>query len=50
MSEPAEGSRALAAVLPNAELRELAGQTHNVSPKAIVPLLAEHFAPAAVGA
>ncbi|HEX4759211.1 MAG TPA: alpha/beta hydrolase [Thermoleophilaceae bacterium] len=35
------GSRALAEVLPSAELRELEGQTHNVSPKALAPLLTE---------
>ena len=34
-------SRALAEVLPNASLRELPGQSHNVSASAIVPLLAE---------
>ena len=39
-------SQALAGVLPNATLRELPGQSHNVSPSAIVPLLAE-FAGAA---
>lgn len=37
-------SRALADVLPNASLRELAGQDHNVSPEAIVPLLAQFVA------
>jgi pimeloyl-ACP methyl ester carboxylesterase len=37
-------SRALADVLPNATLRELPGQNHNVSPSAIVPLLAEFVA------
>lgn len=35
-------SKALADVLPNATLRELTGQNHNVSPSAIVPVLA-HF-------
>src|SRR5947199_119733 len=35
---------ALADVLPNATLRELPGQNHNVSPSAIVPLLAEFVA------
>jgi pimeloyl-ACP methyl ester carboxylesterase len=34
-------SRALAEVLPNAMLRELPGQDHNVSPSVIVPVLAE---------
>jgi pimeloyl-ACP methyl ester carboxylesterase len=38
------GSRALAEVLPNATLRELAGQNHNVSASAIVPVLAEFVA------
>jgi pimeloyl-ACP methyl ester carboxylesterase len=34
-------SQALAKVLPNATLRELPGQNHNVSPSVITPLLAE---------
>jgi pimeloyl-ACP methyl ester carboxylesterase len=34
-------SRALAGVLPNATLRELPGENHDVSPKAIVPLIAD---------
>lgn len=33
-------SKALSEVLPNATLHELPGQSHNVSPNAIVPLLA----------
>ena len=37
-------SRALAQVLPNASLRELPGQNHNVSPSAIVPVIAEFVA------
>ncbi len=37
-------SKALADALPNASLRELAGQNHNVSPNAIVPLLAQFVA------
>jgi pimeloyl-ACP methyl ester carboxylesterase len=37
-------SLALAEVLPNATLRELPGQNHNVSPSAIVPLLTEFVA------
>src|SRR5436190_1737910 len=37
-------SRALADVLPNATLRELPGQNHNVSAEAIVPILAEFVA------
>jgi pimeloyl-ACP methyl ester carboxylesterase len=41
-------SRALADVLPNATLRELPGQNHNVSPSAIVPVLAEFVAGSAV--
>jgi hypothetical protein len=40
----AHASRALADVLPNATLRELPGQNHNVSRSAIVPLLAEFVA------
>jgi hypothetical protein len=39
-----KGSQALAAVLPNATLRELAGQSHNISPKALTPVLARFFA------
>jgi len=42
-------SRALADVLPNAVLRELPGQNHNVAPSAIVPLLAEFVSGSAVG-
>jgi pimeloyl-ACP methyl ester carboxylesterase len=42
------GSRALADVLPNASLRELEGQTHNISVKAIVPLLTEFVADGAL--
>lgn len=38
-------SNALADVLPNATLRELPGQNHNVSPNAIVPVLAQFVAP-----
>ena len=34
-------SRSLADVLPNATLRELPGQKHDVSVNAIVPVLAE---------
>jgi len=37
-------SRALGEVLPNATLRELPGQNHNVSSSAIVPLLADFVA------
>jgi pimeloyl-ACP methyl ester carboxylesterase len=37
-------SKALATVLPNATLRELPGQNHNVSPKSIVPVVAEFVA------
>jgi pimeloyl-ACP methyl ester carboxylesterase len=39
-----KGSRAPAEVLPNAELRELEGQSHNVSTKVLVPVLGEFFA------
>lgn len=38
------GSRALAEVLPNAELRELAGLNHNVKVASIAPVLAEFYA------
>jgi hypothetical protein len=34
-------SRSLADVLPNATLRELPGQNHNVSAAAMVPVFAE---------
>lgn len=37
-------SRALADVLPNAALRELPGQNHNVSARAVVPVLARFVA------
>ena len=37
-------SKALVEVLPTATLRELPGQNHNVSPKAIVPVLAQFLA------
>ena len=33
----------IAAVLPNAHRRTLAGQQHNVEPDAIAPALADHF-------
>ena len=39
-----DGSRALAAVLPNAELRELPGVSHNVKMSALAPVLAEFLA------
>jgi pimeloyl-ACP methyl ester carboxylesterase len=38
-----QGSRALAGVLPNAELRELAGVSHNVKMSVLAPVLAEFF-------
>jgi pimeloyl-ACP methyl ester carboxylesterase len=38
-----EGSRALAEVLPNAELRELEGISHNVKMDVLAPVLAEFF-------
>jgi pimeloyl-ACP methyl ester carboxylesterase len=38
------GSEALAQVLPNAELRVLAGTGHNISMKKLAPVLAEFFA------
>jgi pimeloyl-ACP methyl ester carboxylesterase len=39
-----QGSRALADVLPNAELRQLERTGHNVSMKSLAPALAEFFA------
>ena len=39
-----DGSRALAEVLPNAELRELKGVSHNLKMKVLAPVLAEFFA------
>jgi len=38
------GSQALAEALPNAELRELAGVSHNVKMNVLAPVLAEFFA------
>jgi pimeloyl-ACP methyl ester carboxylesterase len=38
------GTRALATVLSNAEFRKLEGQTHDVSAKALAPVLSEFFA------
>jgi pimeloyl-ACP methyl ester carboxylesterase len=38
-----QGSRALAEVLPNAQLRELEGVSHNVKMKVLAPVLAEFF-------
>jgi pimeloyl-ACP methyl ester carboxylesterase len=43
-------SRSLADVLPNATLRELAGQKHAVKPDAIVPVIAEFVSGATVAA
>ncbi len=39
-----KGSRALAEVLPNAELRALQGMNHNLKVKVLAPVLAEFFA------
>jgi pimeloyl-ACP methyl ester carboxylesterase len=39
-----DGSRALAEVLPNAELRELKGVSHNLKMTVLAPVLAEFFA------
>ncbi|MGH2961926.1 MAG: alpha/beta fold hydrolase [Solirubrobacterales bacterium] len=39
-----QGSRALAEVLPNAELRELEGVSHNVKMDVLAPVLTEFFA------
>jgi pimeloyl-ACP methyl ester carboxylesterase len=41
-----EGSRALAEVLPNAELRKLEGVSHNVKMDVLAPVLADFFATA----
>jgi pimeloyl-ACP methyl ester carboxylesterase len=38
-----QGSRALAEVLPNAELRKLEGVSHNLNMKVLAPVLAEFF-------
>jgi pimeloyl-ACP methyl ester carboxylesterase len=38
-----QGSRALAEVLPNAELRELEGVSHNLKMNVLAPVLAEFF-------
>ena len=35
------GSRALARVLPNAQLRELAGVSHNVKMRVLAPVVAD---------
>lgn len=43
-AERRRGSRALAQVLPNAQLREIEGQTHKVSPKVLSAELAGFFA------
>jgi pimeloyl-ACP methyl ester carboxylesterase len=45
-----EGSRALAEVLPNAEIRKLEGVSHNVKMPVLAPVLAEFFARTAVPA
>jgi ribulose kinase len=37
-------AQALADVLPNAQHRTLEGQTHDVAPEALVPVLKEFFA------
>jgi pimeloyl-ACP methyl ester carboxylesterase len=39
-----KGSRALAEVLPNAELRALEGVSHNLKVKPLAPILLEFFA------
>ncbi|MGH3040250.1 MAG: alpha/beta fold hydrolase [Gaiellaceae bacterium] len=39
-----QGSRALAEVLPDAQLRELEGVSHNLRMHALAPVLAEFFA------
>jgi len=37
------GADALAGVLPNARRRTLEGQTHDVAPEVLAPVLAEFF-------
>ena len=37
------GADALAAALPNAERRTLEGQTHEVEPQVLAPVLVEFF-------
>jgi pimeloyl-ACP methyl ester carboxylesterase len=37
------GARALAVALPNAEVRTLEGQTHDVNPEVLVPVLTDFF-------
>jgi pimeloyl-ACP methyl ester carboxylesterase len=44
-----QGSRALAEVLPNAELRELNGVSHNVKMPVLAPVLKEFFAARTTG-
>jgi hypothetical protein len=44
-----KGSRALAEVLPNAELRELEGVSHNLKMKLLAPVLMEFFVPGPEG-
>jgi hypothetical protein len=39
-----QASKALSAVLPDAQLRELTGANHNVKTSVVVPLIAEFFA------
>ena len=39
-----KGSQAIAEVLPDADLRVLEGQTHNVNMKALAPVLADFLA------
>jgi pimeloyl-ACP methyl ester carboxylesterase len=38
-----QAAKATAAALPGAELRTLAGQTHDVAPEALAPVLVEYF-------
>jgi len=45
-----QGSRALAEVLPNAQLRELEGVSHNLKMNLLAPVLAEFFAERALTA
>lgn len=45
-----KGSRALAAILPDAQLRKLQGMRHSIKAKVLAPALAEFFADDASGA
>jgi hypothetical protein len=38
-----DAAQAISEAIPNGQLRTLAGQTHGVSPKVLVPVLIEFF-------